>query len=76
MKVITTHDYCICSTLIIALNYPCKKYQIIFVYMHEKQILTCKSEFAHIVISHIVHIIVMLKVISFSFLNMHEFVET
>ena len=53
----------------LALNYPCKKYQIIFVYMHEKLILM-KSEFVWNV-----HIQAMLKVISFSILNMHDFAE-
>ena len=61
----------------LALNYPCKEYQIIYESVHShlwtsmRNKYPCKSEN----VWH-VHIQVMLKVISFSILTMHEFVET
>ena len=61
----------------LALNYPCKEYQIIYESVHiylctcMRNKYLCKSEFVWNV-----HIQVMLKLISFSILNMHELVET
>ena len=61
----------------LALNYPCKEYQIIYESVHiylctcMRNKYPCKSEFVWNV-----HIQVMLKLISFSILNMHELVET
>ena len=61
----------------LALNYPCKEYLIIYESVHSyfctcmRNKYRCKSEFVWNV-----HIQVMLKVISFSILNMHDLVET
>ena len=61
----------------LALNYHCKKYQIIYESVYSylctcmRNKYSCKSEFVWNV-----HIQVMLKVISFSVLNIHELVET
>ena len=61
----------------LALNYPCKEYQIIYESVHiylctcMRNKYPCKSEFVWNV-----HIQVMLKSISFSTLNMHDLVET
>ena len=61
----------------LALNYHCKKYQIIYESVYSylctcmRNKYSCKSEFVWNV-----HIQVMLKVISISILNMHELVET
>ena len=59
-----------CSTPISTELYPCKEYQIIYESVHV-YLCTCMSEF----VSN-VHIQVMLKLISFSILNMHKLVET
>ena len=61
----------------LTLNYPCKEYQIIYESVHiylctcMRNKYPCKSEFVWNV-----HVQVMLKLISFSILNMHELVET
>ena len=70
----TIIEYAVSS---LALNYPCKEYQIICESVHSylctcmRNKYPCKSEFVRNV-----HIQVMLKLISFSTLNMHDLVET
>ena len=65
------------AVLSLALNYPCKKYQIIYESFYSylctcmRNKYSCKSQFVWNV-----HKQVMLKVISFSVLNIHELVET
>ena len=55
------------------LNYPCKKYQIIYESVYS-YLCTCMRKKTHAGVN--VHIQVMLKVISFLILNMYELVET
>ena len=72
--IMTMTEYVVPS---LALNYPCKEYQIIYESVHiylctcMRNKYPCKSEFVWNC-----HIQVMLKLISFSILNLHELVET
>ena len=78
MKVIMTHHYWIIGGPSLALN-PCKKYQIIYESVHSylckctRNKYPCKSTSEFV---WNVPIQVVLKVISFSILNMYELVKT
>ena len=61
----------------LALNYPCKEYQIVYESVHIYLCTCMRNEYlCNIEFAWNVHIQVMLKMISFSIFNIYELVET